>query len=240
MKLTETNVLVTGASRGLGLSLSSELAALGAQVVMVARTPAPLHQAAAAINAAGGRAHAIVGDVSDKQAIYRVSGAACALVGELHIVIHNASTLGPTPLRPLLDTECEDFSDVLEANLLGPFRLTKALLGAMALRKQGLVVFISSDAAVEAYPTWGAYSVSKAALDHLARVWANEVQEFGVRMLSVDPGEMDTAMHAAAMPDADPQLLPSPAAAARSIVDMITNAELETHRRLTVTDWGQP
>lgn len=87
---------------------------------------------------------------------------------------------------------------------------------------------------------WGAYSVSKAALDHLARVWASEVQEFGIRMLSVDPGEMDTAMHAAAVPDADPQTLPSPAAAARSIVDMITKAEFETHRRLTVSDWGQP
>lgn len=239
MNWTETNVLITGASRGLGRSLSAALAAQGACVVMVARTAAPLLEAAATITKAGGKAYPLVGDVGDPQTTYRLAGAARALVGELHIVIHNASTLGPTPLRPLLDTDCEDLSAVLAINLVGPFRLNKALLGEMALRQRGLVVFISSDAAVEAYPTWGAYSVSKAALDHLARVWAAEVREFGVRMVTIDPGEMNTAMHAAAVPEADPRSLAAPEDVARAIVAMLENPALEIQQRMKVSEWRQ-
>ena len=97
------------------------------------------------------------------------------------------------PLRLLLDTECEDLERALAVNLVGPFRLTKALAGPMVLRGRGLVVHVSSDAAVEAYPRWGAYGVSKAALDHLGRIWAAELAGTGVRVLTVDPGEMDTA-----------------------------------------------
>lgn len=237
MNWTETNILITGASRGLGQSLSAALAARGAAVVMVARTAAPLLEAAAAITDTGGKAFPLVGDVGDKRTAYRLVGAARALVGELHVVIHNASTLGPIPLRPLLDTECEDLGDVLGVNLVGPFRLTKAVLGEMAVHQRGLVVFISSDAAVEAYATWGAYSVSKAAMDQLARVWAEETREFGVRMVSIDPGEMDTSMHAAAMPDADPRSLPSPDDVARIIIEMLDDPKLETQQRVKVAEW---
>ena len=155
------------------------------------------------IRARGGDAHAIAGDVAAKDAIHRIAGQAQGLVGEIAIAIHNASTLGPTPLRLLLDTECEDLAAVLETNLVGPFRLTKILAGAMALRGAGVIVHVSSDAAVEPYPRWGAYGVSKAAQDHLSRILAAELDGTGVRVLAVDPGEMDTAMHAAAIPDAD-------------------------------------
>ena len=103
---------------------------------------------------------------------------------------------------PLLtDTDPEAFDRVLSVNLSGPFRLTHAVAGSMLLRSTGTVVFISSDAAVEAYPGWGSYGVSKAALDHLGRIWAEELKETGVRFLMVDPGEMNTQMHAAAVPD---------------------------------------
>jgi NAD(P)-dependent dehydrogenase (short-subunit alcohol dehydrogenase family) len=88
----------------------------------------------------------------------------------------------------------------------------------MALRGHGMVVQVSSDAAVEAYPTWGAYSVSKAALDHLGRVLGAELGELGVRVVSVDPGEMNTTMHAAAVPDADPTTLADPALVAVRLV----------------------
>ena len=141
--------------------------------------------------------------MGDKYAIHRLSGAAAALVGPIDLVVHNASTLGPTPLRSLLDTECEDLERVLSVNLVGPFRLTRALAGSMLLRGGGTLVHISSDAAVNAYPNWGAYSISKAALDTLSRGLAVELAEFGVRSVSVDPGEMDTQMHADAIPDAD-------------------------------------
>ena len=222
------SALITGASRGLGLALARSLALEhGLRVALVAREADPLHEAVAAIVAAGGEAVGIVADVGDKRAIHRIVGEATAALGDIDLLINNASTLGPTPLRPLLDSECEDFAAVLETNLLGPFRLSKALLGSMVLRGRGLVVSISSDAAVEAYPDWGAYGVSKAALDHMTRIWAAEVAALGspVRLLSIDPGEMDTRMHAEAIPDADPSTLADPAAVGRRIAALILDGE---------------
>ncbi|MDX2092857.1 MAG: SDR family oxidoreductase [Kofleriaceae bacterium] len=241
---TSTNLqgqgaLVTGASRGLGRALAEALAAAGARVAMVARDAVPLHDAVAHIRARGGIAHAIVGDVADKEATHRIAGQAHGLVGEIGIAIHNASTLGPTPLRLLLDTECEDLAGVLETNLVGPFRLTKVLAGAMVLRGGGLIVHISSDAAVEAYPRWGAYGVSKAAQDHLSRILAAELEGTGVRVLAVDPGEMDTAMHAAAIPEADPATLARPANVAAAIVAMIADVQrAPSGARLAVPAWA--
>jgi NAD(P)-dependent dehydrogenase (short-subunit alcohol dehydrogenase family) len=142
-------------------------------------------------------------------------------VGPIDLLVLNASTLGPVPLRELVDTECEDFARVLEVNLVGPFRLIKAVVGSMVLRGSGTVVGISSDAAVNGYPGWGAYGVSKAALDHLLRSWAAELAAGGVRFLSVDPGEMDTRMHAEAMPDADRGALARPEDVARRIASLL-------------------
>jgi NAD(P)-dependent dehydrogenase (short-subunit alcohol dehydrogenase family) len=231
-------VLVTGASRGLGRSLAEALAVRGARVAMVAREPAVLHDAVATIRARGGIAHAIVGDIGSKDAIHRIAGQAQGLVGEIGIAIHNASTLGPTPLRLLLDTECEDLAAVLETNLVGPFRLTKALAGAMALRGSGVIVHISSDASVEPYPRWGAYGISKAAQDHLSRILAAELADTGVRVLAIDPGEMDTAMHAAAIPDADRATLQKPADVAAKILAMIEDAaRAASGARLSVPSW---
>lgn len=225
MEIKNAGVVVTGGSEGLGAALGAELAARGARVALVARRVQPLEQAVARIRAAGGDAHAIVADMGDKHAIHAIAGQAGALVGPVDLLVHNASTLGPTPLRPLLDTECEDFERVLQVNLLGPFRLSKVLAGNMALRGHGTVVHISSDAAVEGYPDWGPYGVSKAALDHLGRIWAAELESSGVRMLSVDPGEMDTRMHAAALPDANPSDLLQPGRVAQRIADMLAAGE---------------
>src|SRR5207302_6004774 len=140
MQIRGTGALVTGASRGLGRALAEALAGQGARVAMVARERGPLEDAVATIRARGGIAHAIVGDVAAKDGVHRIAGQAQGLVGELGIAIHNASTLGPVPLRLLLDTECEDLSAVLETNLVGPFRLTKIVAGAMALRGAGVIV----------------------------------------------------------------------------------------------------
>src|SRR5207253_8023873 len=223
------SVLITGASKGLGEALAGELAGAGARVVMVARHAEDLERAAARIGA-----HALPADIGDKHAVHAIAGAAAALVGPIDILIHNASTLGPTPLRLLLDTECEDFEQVLQTNLVGPFRLTRIVAGAMALRGSGLVVHVSSDAAVAADPGWGAYGVSKAALDHLNRSWAVEVP--GVKFFSIDPGEMDTDMHAQAMPDAEKSSLARPADVARRIAQMIADSErIESGARLVVT-----
>jgi NAD(P)-dependent dehydrogenase (short-subunit alcohol dehydrogenase family) len=225
MKIEGRGALVTGGSRGLGAALGRELALAGARVALVSRGRRELESVAAAIRAEGGQAHAVPGDVGDKHDIHRLAGAATAVVGAIDLLVHNASTLGPTPLRPLLDTECEDLERVLQVNLLGPFRLTRALAGGMALRGDGLVVHVTSDAGSAAYPGWGAYGVSKAALDHLGRIWHAELRQQGVRFLTVDPGEMDTRMHAEAMPEADRSALARPADAARRLLALIRTAD---------------
>jgi NAD(P)-dependent dehydrogenase (short-subunit alcohol dehydrogenase family) len=240
MKIQGQGALITGASRGLGRALAEQLAARGARVVLVAREVGPLRDTVAAIRARGGAAHAVVGDIADKSAVHAIAGQAQGLVGEIAIAIHNASTLGPTPLRLLLDTECEDLAQVLETNLVGPFRLTKVLAGAMAIRGAGTIVHVSSDAAVEPYPRWGAYGVSKAAQDHLSRILAAELEGTGVRVLAVDPGEMDTIMHADALPDADRTTLQAPAAVAARIVQMIEDdARAPSGARLVAPRWEQ-
>lgn len=234
MQLRDKNILITGASRGLGRALAESLAASGARIIAVARASTDLDETVAAIRAAGGTAHAIAADIGDKRAVHPIAHRAAALAGDIDVLINNASTLGPTPLRPLLDTECEDLERVLAVNLVGPFRLTKIIAGSMALRGAGVVVNISSDAAVAAYPEWGAYGASKAALDHLSRIWAAELGDSGVRFLAIDPGDMDTAMHAAAIPGADRAELLAPATAAARIIRIIGALPAEVRVRAEV------
>jgi NAD(P)-dependent dehydrogenase (short-subunit alcohol dehydrogenase family) len=235
MEISRTATLITGASRGLGEALAVELARQGARLVLVSRRRAGLEPVVARIREAGGEAHALEADIGSKDDIYPLAGAATALVGPIDLLIHNASDLGPTPLRLLLDTDCEDFERVLAVNLLGPFRLSRVIAGSMALRERGTIVHVSSDASVNAYSHWGAYSVSKAALDHLSRLWAAELNERGVRSFSVDPGEMDTEMHQAALSDADRAALARPDAVAARIAALIRSTSIANGARIELS-----
>jgi NAD(P)-dependent dehydrogenase (short-subunit alcohol dehydrogenase family) len=176
-------------------------------------------------------AHVFRGDISRKDEISAIALQAFeALQGEIHILINNASTLGPTPLRPLLDLPCEDFEEVLQANLLGPFRLTKAVANNMILHGGGIILNISSDAAVNAYPNWGAYSVSKAALDHLSRMFNAELGGANIKCVGVNPGDLRTSLHFKAVPDADPARLKDPIVAARELADFIEKGDFTVER----------
>ena len=238
MELHGIGALVTGASRGLGAALAKELARQGARVVIVARDKTAVEGVAQAIASEGGVARAIAADVADKDATYAIAGTAAALVGPIDLLVHNASTLGPVPLRPVLDTDCEALEQVLAVNVVGPMRLTKALCGSMILRRRGLVVHVSSDAAVNAYPNWGAYGASKAAVDHLGRITDAELAGTGVRVISIDPGEMDTQMHADAMPEADRSALLRPEVVARRIVAIVRKAhDLPPGARVEAASW---
>src|ERR671932_1238902 len=170
-------------------------------------------------------AHGVVGDVSAKEDIYPIAVQVVGELGGLDVLVNNASDLGPVPLAMLSDTECEDLERAFATNVLGPFRLTKALMGALASSARegrgAVVLNISSDAAVNAYPGWGAYGASKAAVQHLTRIWGEEHAADGIRFLSLDPGDMDTPMHAAAVPDADPASLKRPEQAARELLEAI-------------------
>ena len=219
-------VAITGGTSGLGLALVRALHAAGAQVAFVARDTARVARTAAALPGT----HGIAGDVSRKDDIHRIALQINATLGGLDLLIHNASTLGPTPLKLLADTECEELEAALATNLVGPFRLTKALLGALSASardgRTACVLHISSDAAVTPYARWGAYGASKAALQHLARIWDEELREHGVRSIALDPGDMDTPMHAAAIPDADPATLKRPADAAHEILERLVAERL--------------
>ncbi|HZN06772.1 MAG TPA: SDR family oxidoreductase [Pyrinomonadaceae bacterium] len=214
-------VAITGGTSGLGLALVRELLRRGARVAFVARTPERVEQ----VVRENPGAHGIVGDVSAKNDIYPMAIQITGELGGLDVLINNASSLGPTPLRMLSDTECEDLEYVYETNVFGPFRLTKALMGALAASARegrgAVVLNVISDAAINAYPTWGAYGSSKAALHQLSRIWNEEHEAEGVRFLSLDPGDMDTPMHEAAIPDADPSTLKRPEESAREMVEAI-------------------
>lgn len=199
----------------------------------MARNKEDLDAAVEGIRSRGGIAFGVVADVGGRESIYPIVGQAAALLGPVDILINNASILGPVPLRLLPDTECEDLEEVLQVNTIGPFRLMKAVLGSMVLRETGVVVNISSDAAIEAYPAWGAYSASKAALDHLTRIVASELSATRVRIVSIDPGEMNTQMHSDAMPDADPAALTDPDVVASEIVSVLQRIdEVESGSRI--------
>lgn len=225
MDWQDKGVLITGASRGLGFALAEALGRRGAKLALVAQHAGRLEAAAARLAQRGVSVHPIRADVGEKEAIHRIVGQAQALIGPIDVLIHNASTLGPTPLPSLLDSECEDLTRVFDVNLVGPFRLTKAVVGSMVLRGRGLIVHVSSDAAVEAYPGWGAYGASKAALDHLARHWAVELASTPVRVLSIDPGEMDTDMHREALPAADATTLLKPSTVAEQMLAILADAD---------------
>jgi NAD(P)-dependent dehydrogenase (short-subunit alcohol dehydrogenase family) len=229
------SALVTGGSQGLGRALAKALAGAGARVVLVARHPEPLATAVAEVRAAGGEAHGIAADVADQEAATALAGQAAALVGPIDLLVNNASTLGPVPLRLLLDTDCEDLERALAVNVVGAFRLTKAIAGPMVLRGSGTIVNVTSDAATLAYERWGAYGASKAALEQLGRVWGAELAGTGVRLFTVDPGEMDTRMHADAIPDADRAELSDPARVADRIVALVAGADAGTASGARVT-----
>jgi NAD(P)-dependent dehydrogenase (short-subunit alcohol dehydrogenase family) len=222
--LTGLRVAITGGTSGLGLALVHHLLNRGAQVAFVARHRENVERVAREQPAAYG----IVGDVSEKQQIHPMAMQIVAALGGLDLLINNASDLGPTPLALLADTECEDLERALATNLLGPFRLTRALLGSLAAAardgRPAAVVNISSDAAITPYPQWGAYGASKAALHHMSRIWDEELASAGIRVLSIDPGDMDTPLHAAAVPGADRSSLKQPATAAHEIVATIAAA----------------
>ncbi|MGE0614913.1 MAG: SDR family NAD(P)-dependent oxidoreductase [Bacteriovoracia bacterium] len=206
-------ILITGGSSGLGRELARLAHAAGWTVGVVARNSGPLAELARELPGL----QTISADVGRKTDTYKIAHEALAKLGGIDVLVHNASSLGPTPLRLLADGQCEDFEAVLQTNLLGPYRRTKALIGGLLLRGAGAVLTISSDAAVQAYPGWGFYGASKAAADHLSRIWQAELGAQGVSFLEFDPGEMNTPMHAAAVPDADKSQLKSAAASAREL-----------------------
>lgn len=207
MKILEGTVsLITGASRGLGRALALEFARQGADLVINSRpvSAGELQETKREAERLGAQVLAVSADVSLRGDVERLAAESLARFGRVDVLVNNASALGPTPMPYLTDYPVEYFEEVMRTNVVAPFLLTRALVGQMLARGSGSIVNVTSDAGVVGYATWGAYGVSKAALDHLTRTWAAELEGTGVRINSVDPGNMDTEMHRQAEPSEDP------------------------------------
>jgi NAD(P)-dependent dehydrogenase (short-subunit alcohol dehydrogenase family) len=197
--------LITGASQGLGRTLARRLAADGWRLVIDARHEEPLGQVAAEL-AAVTEVRAIRGDVSDdahRAALVR----AATDFGGLDLLVNNASTLGPTPLPRLADLAPSALQDIFAINAVAPLALIQRALPHLRER-DGIVVNITSDAAVEGYGGWGGYGSAKAALEQLGNVLG--VEEAHVRVYTFDPGDMRTQMHQDAFPGEDISDRPEP------------------------------
>jgi NAD(P)-dependent dehydrogenase (short-subunit alcohol dehydrogenase family) len=213
--------LITGGSRGLGRALALAFAHEGASLGICARRVRELDEVAAATRALGVDVAAVGADVGSERDRELLLATVLARFGRIDILVNNASTLGLTPLPLLADTDSATFAEVIRVNLVAPFILARDVIRTMLLRGDGVVVNISSDAAVQGYPGWGAYSATKAGLDALSRVWAAELEGTGVRVYAVDPGDMDTEMHRAADPEADPSELERPEVVAEAFVELV-------------------
>ncbi len=212
--------IVTGGSRGLGKALARELLARGLRTIIDGRDPPVLEAAREELNAIGD-VTAIAGDVADETHVHALIAAARAH-GRLDLLVNNASTLGEVPLPRVDQLSHETFRRLFDVNVFGPIHLTQHALELM--RRSGdvaTIVNITSDAGVEAYPTWGGYGSTKAALEHVSRVLAAELESDALRVLVADPGDMNTQMHRDAIPDADPNELRDPADSARALLQAI-------------------
>jgi len=193
--------LITGASRGLGKTIASFLAAQNYALILTARDADALAATAAELEHKGNMLTVCPGDVSDGAHQQRLAEVV-AHHRRLDLLINNASILGPSPQPALATYPLETLAQIFAVNVLAPLGLVQTLL-PWVTKSQGLIVNISSDAAIGGYAGWGGYGASKAALDLLSLTLANELRASGVAVVSVDPGDMRTAMHQAAFPNED-------------------------------------
>jgi NAD(P)-dependent dehydrogenase (short-subunit alcohol dehydrogenase family) len=221
--------LVTGASRGIGYCLSKELASRGAHVIAVARTVGGLEELDDEIKAAGGTATLVPLDLTDMPAIDRLGGSIHERWGKLDIMVANAGVLGT--ISPIGHVEAKVFDKLMAINVSSVWRLIRTTDPLLKLSDAGRAILVSSGVAHTARPYWGPYAASKAAVEVMARTWAEESHQTRLRVNSVNPGATRTAMRAQAMPGEDPDTLPTPAEVAAKIA-LLCDPSLEVTGKL--------
>ncbi len=223
-------VVITGGTQGLGLALAHALLSDGFAVSLCARTGADVEAARVLltrrtekVQASGtvitvqnqdAQVLAMAGDVADRDFQRTLIAKTAATFGRIDAVVNNASTLGLLPMPSVTDSTTENEARVFDVNVFAPLQLIRLVVPHLAKQTQSLILGISSDAAVGGYPGWGVYGASKAALDLFHKTLAAELADQGIQVHSVDPGDMNTAMHRAADPDAEGLASPAVVAAA--------------------------
>ncbi|WP_127088502.1 SDR family NAD(P)-dependent oxidoreductase [Aquabacter cavernae] len=226
--LADRIALVTGATRGIGAAIALELAKAGAHVVAVGRTQGALEELDDAIQATGASATLVPMDVTDYDAIDRLGGALYERYGHLDVFVGNAGILGP--LTPVGHVDPKDWDQALCVNLTANYRFVRSLDPLLRLSTAGRAVFVSSGAAHKARAYWGPYSVTKAALEVMARTWAAESLTGNLKVNLFNPGPIRTRMRAKAFPGEDPETLPTPEAAAAALLPLCLPACADTGR----------
>jgi len=210
--------VITGASRGIGAKVAEAFAAEGAHVILVARTVGGLEAVDDAVRARGGSATLVPFDLVDFPAIDRLGGVIAERYGRLDVVVGNAAILGS--LRPMGHFPPEEWERVFAVNVHANWRLIRSFDVLLRAAPAGRAIFVTSGAARTVFPYFGAYGASKAALEHMVRIYAAEVRKTRVRANLLDPGVVRTAMRAQAFPGEDPETVAPPEAVAPAFVDL--------------------
>ena len=226
--------LVTGASRGIGYATALALAEQGAHVIAIARTTGGLEELDDAIKAKGGSATLVPLDLTDMPAIDRLGGAINERWGKLDILVANAAMLGV--ISPVGHVEAKVFDKVMTVNVTSTWRLIRSVEPLLLKSDAGRALVLSSGVAHSARAFWGPYAASKAAVETLARVWADETSKTPLRIISIDPGATRTAMRAQAMPGEDPDTLPRPSDVAAALVPLCMPTMTETGKLFRVRE----
>ena len=224
--------IVTGASKGFGFAVARELARAGISLVIDARGADALAAAERELSQLT-PVVALAGDVCDAAHVHALVEAADRRFGRIDLVVNNASSIGRSPLPPLDHLSPSAFDRVFATNVYAPLHLIQHALPVMKRESGGTIVNITSDAAVQAYPGWGGYGASKAALEHMSRILAAELEGSGIGVIVADPGDMDTELHRLAVPDADPAELADPRDVAPALLRAIA-APRETFTRVAL------
>lgn len=220
-------VMITGASKGLGRALTLAFAQQGVRLAICARGEELLQKVEREAQELGAEVIAVNADISDVKDVDRFVSIAEEAFGRVDVLINNASIFGPGPTL-LADYPHHDFAEVLQVNAMNPFLVTKRVLPGMLTRNKGRILNVTSEAGKTGFAEWGAYGISKFAVEGLTQTWADELQDTGVSVCMVDPGEMDTEMHRIAVPDCDYELS-DPNDVAKVFVSITLNESMEVN-----------
>jgi NAD(P)-dependent dehydrogenase (short-subunit alcohol dehydrogenase family) len=224
--LKDRVALVTGASRGIGRAVALELAKAGAHVIALARTQGALEELDDTIVAAGGSATLVPLNLTDFDALDRLSHVIGERWGKLDILFGNAGILGP--LTPVHQVQPNEWRNVFDVNVTANWRLIRAMSDLLMGSDAPRAAFVSSGAAHKCMAYWGAYSASKAAVEALVRTFANETAATPLRAMIINPGPLRTRMRAEAMPGEDPMTLKTPEEIAPEIIKLLSPSWTQT------------